>query len=235
MKSFFKTSLLLATALTMVFASCKKEDDPKPTFIVTFDSQGGSTVAAQTVEEGSLITKPTDPTQVGFTCAGWYKETAYQNAWNFEQNVVTSNITLYAKWDIAYTFDRATYKGDYFHSGAKIFIFYLSRQGLFDNTGIWTGIDGNEFYISLCSVSAVDIVPKAGEYTFMSTAATTYAAGTFTANYWNYKEGLGEQQYAISSGTLTISASEIQLNLKCADGEHKVSYKGTMKWVDQSY
>ena len=68
------------------------------TYTVTFDSQGGSAVNSQTVEHGGLATEPTDPTKTGYTFGGWYKESGCTNAWNFDTDTVTSDVTLYAKW-----------------------------------------------------------------------------------------------------------------------------------------
>jgi len=69
-------------------------------FTVTFNSQQGSSVARITgVESGAKISKPApDPTRNNYTFGGWYKEAACTNAWNFETDTVTRNITLYAKW-----------------------------------------------------------------------------------------------------------------------------------------
>jgi uncharacterized repeat protein (TIGR02543 family) len=38
-------------------------------------------------------------TKAGHTFAGWYKEAAYTNAWNFASDTVNANITLHAKWN----------------------------------------------------------------------------------------------------------------------------------------
>lgn len=67
-------------------------------YMVTFNSQGGSAVSSQMVEQGGLISKPKNPTQEGYTFEGWYKESSCINTWNFTNDTVTSNITLYAKW-----------------------------------------------------------------------------------------------------------------------------------------
>ena len=70
-------------------------------FTVTFDSQGGSPVSAQTgVNYGTHATQPTAPRRTGYTFGGWYKESACTNAWTFATDIVTSNMTLYAKWTI---------------------------------------------------------------------------------------------------------------------------------------
>ena len=66
------------------------------TYTVTFDSDGGSEVAAQTVEHGSKATEPTAPTKEGYTFKGWQLN---GEAYNFA-TPVTGNITLKAVWEI---------------------------------------------------------------------------------------------------------------------------------------
>jgi uncharacterized repeat protein (TIGR02543 family) len=73
----------------------------KEEFTVTFDPDGGTpTPPAQKVLDGSRATKPADPTKEGFIFTGWYLG---GQVWNFAANVVTSNITLVAKWDVDIT------------------------------------------------------------------------------------------------------------------------------------
>jgi len=86
--------LSLFILVALLVTSCL----PKPLFLVTFDSQGGSAVDAQTVEEGGLITEPTAPTKTGSTFGGWYKEPWSTNPWDFDSDTVTADMTLYAKW-----------------------------------------------------------------------------------------------------------------------------------------
>ncbi len=70
------------------------------TYTVTFNSQGGSSVASQTIGYSSLVTKPSDPSRIGYTFGGWYKEATCTNAWNFTTDRITIDTTLYAKWTI---------------------------------------------------------------------------------------------------------------------------------------
>ncbi len=67
-------------------------------YSVTFNSQGGSTVAAVTADYNSIISQPSSPTKTNYGFVGWYKDAEGQTAWNFETDKVTSNVTLYAKW-----------------------------------------------------------------------------------------------------------------------------------------
>ncbi|MFB7157805.1 InlB B-repeat-containing protein [Lysinibacillus sp. NPDC056232] len=69
--------------------------------IVMFDTDGGNEVPSQTVEPGDLVKAPSTPVKGGYTFVGWYKDKGLVEAWNFDQNVVKKDITLYAKWSKA--------------------------------------------------------------------------------------------------------------------------------------
>jgi uncharacterized repeat protein (TIGR02543 family) len=76
-----------------------------PVWTVVFNSQQGSAIEPLAgVVNGAVIAKPApDPTRTGFSFAGWYKETAGTNVWNFTTDTVTANTTLYARWIPVYT------------------------------------------------------------------------------------------------------------------------------------
>ena len=67
-------------------------------YTVTFVTNGGNTVASQTVAAGGKATAPTTPTKDGYTFVGWYSDSGLENAYDFN-TVVTGDITLYAKWE----------------------------------------------------------------------------------------------------------------------------------------
>ena len=80
---------------TPVDSSTPDESTPSVvTYSVTFNSNGGSAVQMQTVEEGDTATEPTAPTKVGYTFAGW---TVNGSAYDFSSAVV-ANIELTATW-----------------------------------------------------------------------------------------------------------------------------------------
>ena len=68
---------------------------------VTFDSKGGSEVPAQKILHGFKISpEPAAPTApAGYTFRNWCLDEACTTAWDFDSGTVTSDITLYAKWD----------------------------------------------------------------------------------------------------------------------------------------
>ena len=68
------------------------------TYTVTFETSGGSAVGPVTVDAGSTVTKPADPMKSGHNFGGWYKDSTLQTPWNFANDTVTADTTLYAKW-----------------------------------------------------------------------------------------------------------------------------------------
>ncbi|MBQ6979008.1 MAG: InlB B-repeat-containing protein [Paludibacteraceae bacterium] len=79
------------------------------TYTVNYDANGhGSAPDAETdITPGSTISAPDEPTADCWTFNGWYKDRACTNVWNFAEDEVNSNITLYAKW----TSNKARVKG----------------------------------------------------------------------------------------------------------------------------
>ena len=65
-------------------------------YTITFNSNGGSSVATQTVNYNSTATQPSNPTRNGYTFKEWQLNGV---AYNFN-TPVTSNITLTALWQI---------------------------------------------------------------------------------------------------------------------------------------
>jgi len=68
------------------------------TFTVEFYADG-ELADAQTVEHGAKVTKPDDPEKEGYTFVGWY-DAATDEQWDFDSDVVTGDLELYAKWEI---------------------------------------------------------------------------------------------------------------------------------------
>ena len=66
-------------------------------YTVSFDSDGGSAVESQSVQYGSKVTQPSDPTRTGYTFQGWYTTKDGGSKYDFGQTV-TDNVTLYARW-----------------------------------------------------------------------------------------------------------------------------------------
>lgn len=69
-------------------------------YTVSFDTDGGSTVESQTVVTGNKATKPaSNPTKDGCNFKGWYKDSAHTNEFDFENDAINDNTTIYARFD----------------------------------------------------------------------------------------------------------------------------------------
>ncbi|MCL2152820.1 MAG: InlB B-repeat-containing protein [Oscillospiraceae bacterium] len=55
-------------------------------------------IPAISVPSGGKVVKPSDPVRAGAKFIGWYRDMALTNAWDFENDTVTENMRLYAKW-----------------------------------------------------------------------------------------------------------------------------------------
>ncbi len=63
---------------------------------ITFESNGGTYVAHEFIENGSSAKEPDAPMRPGYTFAGWYLDKALTQAADFDK--ITSATTVYAKW-----------------------------------------------------------------------------------------------------------------------------------------
>jgi uncharacterized repeat protein (TIGR02543 family) len=77
-------------------------------FTVTFEENGGTTVAAIRADYNEKISEPVEPTKTGYTFGGWFYDDEFKDEFNFDEDKITGNITLYAKWiikEFTITFD----------------------------------------------------------------------------------------------------------------------------------
>ncbi len=70
-------------------------------FTVTFNTDGGSSVDSQTVTYGGKATRPsTDPTKEGYIFDDWYTTSGYATVFDFANTAITTNTTIYAKFNV---------------------------------------------------------------------------------------------------------------------------------------
>ncbi len=66
---------------------------------VTFEMNGhGTAPVAQTIYTGDKLASVADPTAVGYTFGGWYTDKELTKAFDVENDTVSGDTTLYAKW-----------------------------------------------------------------------------------------------------------------------------------------
>ena len=68
-------------------------------YTVSFDTDGGTAIADQSVRDGQKAEKPDDPTKSGYTFGGWYKENTFTTVFDFD-DPITADTTIYAKFTV---------------------------------------------------------------------------------------------------------------------------------------
>ena len=116
-KGFLLLTMLCCLVVAVgLFAACFENDsseqqtpgsenpgtDETARFTVTFDTQGGSTLADITVEAGQVIGEFTLPTKQCSRFVGFAFDTDGEQMWNVMTDTVSGNITLYAIWEDAH-------------------------------------------------------------------------------------------------------------------------------------
>lgn len=89
------------TSNLTLYAGFEKNEEIK-TFTVTLELNGG-TIDGETsfvINEGELVSKPTDPVKNGYTFDYWASDSELTKEFDFETTIITSDITLYAKFDL---------------------------------------------------------------------------------------------------------------------------------------
>lgn len=103
MKKIFVFALMLISMIFILFG-CSPEQtstDNSTIYTVTFDSRCGTAVDSQQVRAGNLVRRPDAPMHAGYYLNGWYTdEEATEDAWDFDTDRVTGNMTLYAGWTL---------------------------------------------------------------------------------------------------------------------------------------
>lgn len=97
------------------------------TYTVTFNTNGGTEVEAQTMRYEAIATTPVAPTKGIYTFTGWYTSTdggstLSDTAFDFG-TAITANTTLYAKWAV----DLSTLTDDYEAQDGDVLISTLSE------------------------------------------------------------------------------------------------------------
>jgi len=156
---------------------------PLYTYTVTFDKNGGDTEAypqSINITPRTLVSAPEiPPTRDGYGFAGWYTEAECITKWDFANNIVTENISLYALWVhncVTVTLDMTAITGN---QAPQIDAIAISRTGqdgipikalvsinetLFDTGSISWRISGVGAYAGTFITDDDDPVTGSGEF-----------------------------------------------------------------------
>ena len=173
------------------------------TVLFNLNGQSGTVPASRSVSPGKKVMKPSpDPTTEGYVFAGWYKETGCTNAWDFDTDTVSGDMTLYAKWieakpvsEILATFTGGfpTAESDAWTSpeGNKCFIYQTFLA--FSSGSIAAGLGLTENALKMSANSYLLITPDDEEIVFYMTG------GKLTSIFFDGKTG----KYAEVTGLYT--------------------------------
>ena len=65
---------------------------------VVFETDCDIRIPEQKVWKGGAVERPVEPKRPGRIFAGWYCDEQRLRRWDFEEDMVEDNMTLYAKW-----------------------------------------------------------------------------------------------------------------------------------------
>ena len=68
------------------------------TYTVTFDTNGGSQVASQSINYNGNVSRPQEPTKAGQVFVGWYEDSGFLTPFNFSEKKIVQNTTIYARF-----------------------------------------------------------------------------------------------------------------------------------------
>ena len=83
------------------------------THTVTFVSNGGTEIAPKEVVSGLKINEPSQPTKDKYLFRGWYEDATFSTKFDFYNTSITSDMTLYAKWEAANSINEIKLVGNY--------------------------------------------------------------------------------------------------------------------------
>ncbi|MFR1535543.1 MAG: leucine-rich repeat protein [Faecalibacterium sp.] len=116
---------------------------------VTFEMNGhGTAPVAQTIYTGDKLAKVAEPTAAGYTFGGWYTDKELTKAFDVENDTVSGDTTLYAKWEAipdheltvkvgTFTYDdnAASDKGNVYE-GALVTVTFDENNQLWKDSGL---------------------------------------------------------------------------------------------------
>ena len=83
------------------------------THTVTFVSNGGTEIAPKEAVSGLKINEPSQPTKDKYLFRGWYEDATFSTKFDFYNTPITSDMTLYAKWEAANSINEIKLVGNY--------------------------------------------------------------------------------------------------------------------------
>ncbi len=212
-------------------------------FTVTFDSDGGSEVAAVTVKSGEKAAKPADPAKDGYTFKGWdfdfstpiKADTEVKAKWveaNYE------NVPLTGGW--GYTFPATSGEIKFSNQYGE---FYIGTEKGVISTESYTGIKivvaeaNSNVQIKMTKADGKTGTEKKGGYIQLSATETTVTFSDYTDEksvYAAIQNSVEDEQVINIKGVYLISADgETPVAITKNWGADIAAYSGVVTFTDQ--
>ena len=175
------------------------------TYVVTFNSLGGSQVAPySSVPYGTTITPPTAPTMLHYVFVKWYVDADLTEEFDFSTRIY-EDITLYA------SYEKATYAVTFYLSeenptqyGQVQNVVYLEKATRPDNPYV----DGYDF-IGWYEIGATTPFDFRSQITGNVNLYGRYSANTFTVTFYNGDKILGQRRVEYGNFVLPYEYTEL--------------------------
>ena len=238
--------------------SSSSQLEEQSTYTVKFDvciDLQTNTILDRTVEANQVVDEPTvvirDENPRNLQIVGWYTDPEYTMQWDFDFDLVTSDITLYAKWEGRYTVD--FYLGD----STKPIVSTLIKEGRkaepcedkcygYDVIGYYTSPDYTEafdFEQPITGDEKIYIQVKDYLYYdansivngFASFAGAGGVGGSPTAGTISYEEKDGESYARVDFGYSTSADPYIAVEYTDVNIRKSQSIEVTFKNLGDAY
>ena len=219
-KSFDETAYI--SSISPVFESVngdivytvtvKIPEKPLQSYTITYETNGGSSIASSNVVERSALTPPQAPTKEGYTFAGWFHDEALTESVDWNRTMPSMNFTLYAKWK-ANDYKITLNAGEGFTPIASVNTVYNQKIGSLPNAT-------RSNYIFIGWYDAVSGGTQYTEDTVYETAEdiTLYA-------HWQLKATILVGDISIGAETLTYDGNTHKPTISCGlDGVDMASF-----------
>ena len=173
---------------------------PPKEYTISYNTNGGSTLAASVVAERSVMTQPQQPTKPGYSFAGWYYDADLTQPVTWGGFMPAKNFTLYAKWSAnSYTIHFNAGEGSA-NAPAKVVVYNTAVGTLPGATranyvfvGWYTAANGGTEYTA--------------DTTFQNAGDVTLYA------HWRIKETIASSDVFIANKTTTYDGNAVTLDL----------------------
>ena len=162
--------------------------------VVTFNTNGGSSIGNKDVDEGQAVAKPNDPYKDEKFFAGWYESPSFEGSTFDFSTIINSNKTLYAKWvDIpiedAGQFVKVTRNEDVIDGGKYLFVYGDGNKAFNGGLGTLDAVsntinvvfDGDSIIRDSNTKSAYFVIDKTNG--FIKSASSYYIGMTAYENH----------------------------------------------------